>query len=101
MTATVDVDRLVDDLADVVPGAVRAVVASADGVPVAVSTGVPEALAAQLSAIAAGMAGLTGGAADLLNTGKVHHTTVEMTQGVLVLRTFPDGSHLAVLTIRE
>jgi predicted regulator of Ras-like GTPase activity (Roadblock/LC7/MglB family) len=99
--ATVDVDRLVDDLADVVPGAVRAVLASADGLPVAVSTGVPAALAEQLSAIAAGMAALTRGAADLLDTGQVHHTTVEMTQGVLVLRTFPDGSHLVVLTIHE
>jgi predicted regulator of Ras-like GTPase activity (Roadblock/LC7/MglB family) len=101
MTVTVDVDRLVDDLAEVVPGAVRAIVAEADGLPVAVSTGVPAALAAQLAAIAAGMAGLAGGAADLLDNGGVHHTTVEMTNGVLVLRTFPDGSHLVVLTVRE
>lgn len=97
----VDVDRLVDDLTDVVPGTVRAVVSAADGLPVATSAGLPSAHAAQLSAIAAGIAGLTAGVAELLGTARVLHTTVEMSRGVLVLTTLPDGSHLAVLTLRE
>ncbi len=97
----VDVDRLVDDLADVVPGAVRAVWCSEDGLPLATSAGLPTAVAAQLAAFAAGIAGLTAGAAELLGIAPVRHTTVEMTRGVLVLRSFPDGTHLAVLTNRE
>jgi predicted regulator of Ras-like GTPase activity (Roadblock/LC7/MglB family) len=99
--SVVDVDRLVDDLTDVVPGSVRAVLTSVDGLPLATSTGVPAAPAAQLSAISAGIAGLAAGAAELLDTARVLQTTIEMTRGVLVLTTLSDGSHLAVLTLRE
>jgi predicted regulator of Ras-like GTPase activity (Roadblock/LC7/MglB family) len=97
----VDVDRLVDNLTDVVPGSVRALVTSADGLPLATSAGLPADRAAHLSAFAAGIAGLTAGAAELLGTARVLHTTIEMTRGVLVLTTLSDGSHLAVLTLRE
>ena len=41
----VDVDRLVDDLADVVHGVVRAVACAADGTPLATSSGLPSAQA--------------------------------------------------------
>lgn len=97
----VDVDRLVDDLADVIHGVVRAVVCSADGTPLAISAGLPAVQASRLAAFAAGIAGLTAGTAALVGASRVHHTTVETTRGALVLTTLPDGSHLAVLTIRE
>jgi predicted regulator of Ras-like GTPase activity (Roadblock/LC7/MglB family) len=97
----VDVDRLVDDLADVVHGVVRAVACAADGTPLATSSGLPPANAARLAALAAGVAGLAAGAAEVLGATRVHQTTVEMGRGVLVLTTLRDGTHLAVLTIRE
>jgi predicted regulator of Ras-like GTPase activity (Roadblock/LC7/MglB family) len=97
----VDVDRLVDNLTDVVPGSVRAVIAAADGLPLATSAGLPSAPAAHLSALAAGIAGLTAGAAELLGAARILQTTIEMARGVLVLTPLADGSHLAVLTLRE
>jgi len=97
----VDVDRLVDDLADVIHGVVRAVACSGDGAPLAISAGLPAARASQLAAFAAGAAGLAAGAAAIVGANRVHHTTIEMDRGVLVLTTLHDGTHLAVLTIRE
>ncbi|MBB4909128.1 roadblock/LC7 domain-containing protein [Actinophytocola algeriensis] len=97
----VDVDRLVDDLADVVHGVVRAVACTADGTPLATSAGLPPAQASRLAALAAGIAGLAAGTAAVLGATRVHCTTIEMAQGALVLTTLPDGTHLAVLTIRE
>jgi predicted regulator of Ras-like GTPase activity (Roadblock/LC7/MglB family) len=97
----VDVDRLVDDLADVIHGVVRAVACAADGTPLATSSGLSSAQANRLAALAAGVAGLTAGAAPLLGANRVHQTTIEMARGVLVLTTLRDGTHLAVLTVRE
>jgi len=97
----VDVDRLVDDLADVVHGVVRAVACAADGTPLATSAGLPQVQASRLAALAAGIAGLAAGAAAVTGANRVHSTTIEMARGTLVLTTLDDGSHLAVLTIRE
>jgi predicted regulator of Ras-like GTPase activity (Roadblock/LC7/MglB family) len=101
----VDVARLVDDLADVltdvVHGVVRAVACGADGTPLAASSGLPRVTADRLAALAAGVAGLAAGAAALLGAHRVHQTTIEMARGVLVLTTLRDGTHLAVLTVRE
>lgn len=97
----VDVDRLVADLAGVIHGTVAAVVTSADGLPLAASAGLPPVQAAQLATITAGITALTAGAAEFLGALRVRHTTIEMTCGVLVLTTLPDGRHLAVLTRRE
>ncbi|MFC4857571.1 roadblock/LC7 domain-containing protein [Actinophytocola glycyrrhizae] len=97
----VDVDRLVDDLADVIQGVVRAVACAADGTPLATSAGLPAAQATRLAAFAAGVAGLTAGAATVTGATRVHCTTIEMRRGTLVLTTLADGTHLAVLTVRE
>ena len=41
------------------------------------------------------------GTAAILGATRVHATTIELARGALVLTTLPDGTHLAVLTIRE
>lgn len=46
-------------------------------------------------------AGLAAGTATILGATRVHATTIEVARGALVLTTLPDGTHLAVLTIRE
>jgi predicted regulator of Ras-like GTPase activity (Roadblock/LC7/MglB family) len=64
---------------------------------VAASAGLPRDRAEQLSAIAAGLASLTVGAADLFSAGGVVQSVTEMQHGFLLLMTVGNGSHLAVL----
>lgn len=97
----VDVDQLVDHLADVIHGRVRALVGTADGRPLASSAGLSPAQAAELATYAAAITGLTAGAADVLATTDVRRTTVDMANGALVVTTLPDGTILTVLTVFE
>jgi uncharacterized protein len=80
-----------------VPGVSHAVLVSADGLMVAASEGLPRDRADQLSAMAAGLASLTVGAAHLFTAGRVIQSVIEMERGFLLLMSVGDGSHLAVL----
>jgi predicted regulator of Ras-like GTPase activity (Roadblock/LC7/MglB family) len=80
-----------------VPGVAHAVLVSADGLMVAASDGLPRDRADQLSAMAAGLASLTTGAATLFTAGKVIQSVIEMERGFMLMMTVGDGSHLAVL----
>ena len=80
-----------------VPGVAHAVLVSADGLMVAASDGLPRDRADQLSAMAAGLASLTTGAAHLFTAGRVVQSVIEMERGFLLLMTVGNGSHLAVL----
>ena len=82
-----------------VPGVAHAVLVSADGLMVAASDGLPRDRADQLSAMAAGLASLTAGAAHLFTAGRVVQSVIEMERGFLLLMTVGDGSHLAVLAV--
>jgi hypothetical protein len=82
-----------------VPGVAHAVLVSADGLMVAASAGLPRDRADQLSAMAAGLASLTAGAAHLFTAGRVVQSVIEMERGFLLLMTVGDGSHLAVLAV--
>jgi hypothetical protein len=66
------------------PGAVHAVLATVDGVSVAVSAGLPPARAEQLSTIGAGLLSLADGAGTMMGTGAPHHVIVEMYAGLLL-----------------
>jgi predicted regulator of Ras-like GTPase activity (Roadblock/LC7/MglB family) len=72
-------------------------VVSADGLPAAVSDRLDRPMADQLAATASGLAGLTQGAAHLLDCGLVKQTMVEMDRGLLIVLSIRDGSCLAVL----
>src|SRR5690606_42094391 len=92
-----DVNWLVSNFVEEVPGVAHAVVVSADGLPMAFSRGFPEDRADQLAAVAAGLVSLTQGAARVFEAGEVVQTLVEMERGLLLVMSFSDGSCLQVL----
>ncbi|MFE9566713.1 roadblock/LC7 domain-containing protein [Streptomyces sp. NPDC006487] len=79
------------------PGAEEGVVASADGLVVASSAGVPRDRADQLAALATGLASLAAGGSALLGGGEVLQTLVEMDGGVLFVAAPPAGGAVAVV----
>lgn len=88
---------LVDSFVDRVPGVAHAVVVSADGMLLTVSSGLPRDRADQLAAVTAGLVSLTLGAARCFEAGGVVQTVVEMERGIVLIMAISDGSSLAVL----
>jgi predicted regulator of Ras-like GTPase activity (Roadblock/LC7/MglB family) len=66
------------------PGAVHAVMATVDGVQIAVSAGLPPERADQLATIGAGLLSIADGAGIMMNTGTPRHVVVEMYGGLLL-----------------
>jgi len=66
------------------PGAAHAVLATVDGVTVAVSAGLPIERAQQLATIGAGLLSIADGAGIMMNTGAPRHVIVEMYGGLLL-----------------
>src|SRR5215468_8986560 len=66
------------------PGATHAVLATVDGVNVAVSAGLPAERAEQLSTIGAGLLSIADGAGIMMNTGAPRHVMVEMYGGLML-----------------
>lgn len=92
-----DLDRLITDFTERVPGVVRALVVSSDGVPMAASGPVQADDLQELSAITSGLIGLARGAAEVTDGGAFTQALVAMEQGTLVIMAIDDGSSLAVL----
>ena len=92
-----DADQLIADFAGRVPGVLRAAVVAGDGVLVAVSDRTRPDQLKQLSAITAGLIGLAGAAARILDDD-VTQALVTMAGGTLVIMSIDQGSSLAVLT---
>jgi len=92
-----DLSWLITDFTERVPDALHAAVVSSDGVPVAVSDGLPPDRVEQLSAITSGLISMARGAASMLDGGAVTRTLVTMHEGVLLIVAISDGSSLAVL----
>jgi uncharacterized protein len=91
-----DLSWLVTDFTERVPGVEHAAVVSSDGVPLAVSDGIPPGRLENLSAITSGLNSLAR-TAQILAGGAVTQTLVTMEQGVLVIVAISDGSSLAAL----
>jgi predicted regulator of Ras-like GTPase activity (Roadblock/LC7/MglB family) len=66
------------------PGAAHAVLATVDGVSVALSAGLPVDRAEQLATIGAGLLSIADGAGVMMNTGTPRHVIVEMYGGLLL-----------------
>jgi uncharacterized protein len=66
------------------PGATHAVLATVDGVKVAVSAGLPAERAEQLATIGAGLLSIADGAGIMMNTGTPRHVIVEMYGGLML-----------------
>jgi predicted regulator of Ras-like GTPase activity (Roadblock/LC7/MglB family) len=76
------------------------VVVSADGLRLAASQGVGEALGDQLAAVTSGLLSLAQGIAQSFVAGPVRQTIVEMAGGYLFVTSISEGSTLAVLAER-
>ena len=105
MTAagTVDgrqLDWLLVDFVRGTAGARHALVVSADGLRLATSQGVGEALGDQLAAVTSGLASLALGVAQSFAAGLVRQTIVEMAGGYLFVTSMSEGSMLAVFAER-
>ena len=92
-----DLNWLVSDFTGRVADVAHAAVGSADGVPLALSDGIPESFAEQLAAITSGLASLMQGAARIFNAGTPTQALVEMEGGLMVIKAISDGSSLCVL----
>lgn len=77
-------------------GVLNAVVVSADGLRLATSPGMDEALADPLSAAASGLVSLARGTAALIGGGRVTQTILEMDGGYLFVTAIDRGATLAV-----
>ncbi|SBW28520.1 MULTISPECIES: roadblock/LC7 domain-containing protein [Protofrankia] len=88
---------LINNFVDRVPGVAHTVVVSADGLLLAVSDGFPRDRADQLAAVASGLVSLTQGAARVFEAGNVTQTVVEMEHGFLFIMAISDGASMAVL----
>lgn len=88
---------LITDFTERVPDALHAAVVSSDGVPVAVSDGLPPDRVEQLSAITSGLISMARGTASMFDGGAVTQTLVTMQEGVLMIVAIGNGSSLAVL----
>jgi uncharacterized protein len=92
-----DLNWLVTNFAERVPDVAHAVIVSADGLSLAVSTGFPAEHADQVAVVTSGLSGLTQGAARMFDSGIVVQTVVEMEAGVMVIMTISTAASLAVL----
>jgi len=88
---------LINNFVDRVPGVAHTVVVSADGLLLAVSDGFPRDRADQLAAVSSGLVSLTQGAARVFEAGLVTQTVVEMEHGFLFIMSISDGASMAVL----
>jgi predicted regulator of Ras-like GTPase activity (Roadblock/LC7/MglB family) len=92
-----DLNWLVTDFTLRVADVAHAIVVSADGVPLALSEGIPEEAAEQLAAITSGLASLIQGAARIFEAGLPTQALVDMQGGLMLIKAVSDGSTLAVL----
>ncbi|HEX4087673.1 MAG TPA: roadblock/LC7 domain-containing protein [Trebonia sp.] len=92
-----DLNWLISNFTRRVTDVAHAAVVSADGVPLAVSKGLPDEFAEQLAAITSGLASLMAGAARIFEAGEPTQALVEMMGGLMIIKSVSDGSSLCVL----
>ena len=96
-----DLNWLVTEFTIRVADVAHAIVVSADGVPLALSEGIPVEAVDKFSAITSGLTSLIRGAAQIMQAGQPLQAMVEMDYGLLFVKAISDGSCLAVLTAPE
>jgi predicted regulator of Ras-like GTPase activity (Roadblock/LC7/MglB family) len=96
-----DLNWLVTEFTTRVEDVAHAIVVSADGVPLALSAGIPSQAVEQLAAITSGLTSLIVGAARVFEAGLPTQALVEMDRGLMFVKSISDGSSLAVLTAPE
>ncbi len=96
-TGANNINWLINNFVDRVPGVTECVVVSADGLPMAMSSGLDRASADRFAAVASGLIGLAYGAAGRFGGGAVHEVIVEMEHAFIFVTGISDGSSLAVV----
>ncbi len=96
-SAANNVNWLVANFVDRVPGVSEAVVVSSDGLPMALSGGLDRDAADRFAAVASGLIGLAYGAAGRFGGGRVNEVIIEMEHAFLFVTGVSDGSCLAVV----
>jgi predicted regulator of Ras-like GTPase activity (Roadblock/LC7/MglB family) len=96
-----DLNWLVTEFTGQVEGVAHAIVVSADGMPLALSAGIPAAAAEQLAAITSGLTSLMQTTARAFDGGAATQALVEMDGGLMFVKAISDGSSLAVLAASE
>ncbi|TCO54045.1 roadblock/LC7 domain-containing protein [Actinocrispum wychmicini] len=96
-----DIDSLLNDFAERVPGVTHVVGVSADGIVVAAARSLDVAGAEQLAAIASGLVGLLAGAARLLAAAPVVSNLTELKDIFLLSMAVSDGASLLVAASRN
>jgi predicted regulator of Ras-like GTPase activity (Roadblock/LC7/MglB family) len=93
-------DWLLVDFVRSTAGTRHALVVSSDGLRLAASQGIDEALGDQLSAVTSGLLSLAMGVASSFGAGPVRQTIIEMAGGYLFVTSISEGSMLAVFAER-
>jgi uncharacterized protein len=96
-----DLNWLITNFAERVPSIAHAIVVSSDGLPLAVSEGLPPDRVEQLAAVVSGVTSLTQGASRMFEGGTLNQTVVDMQRGLLVVMAISDGSSLAALAATD
>lgn len=96
-TQASNINWLVNNFVDKVPGVSESVVVSSDGLPLAASTGLDRDAIDRFSAVSSGLIGLAYGAAGRFGGGAVNEIIVEMERAFLFVTGISDGSLLAVV----
>jgi len=96
-----DLNWLVTEFTMRVTDVAHAIVVSADGVPLALSEGIPEQAVDKFSAITCGLTSLVTGAAQIMQAGMPLQAMIEMDRGLMFVKAISDGSCLAVLAAPE
>lgn len=92
---------LLDDLVERVPGVRDAAVLSADGLLVGGSQGLDQAAAEHLAAVASGLQSLARGASRHFGGGPVRQTIIEMESAFLFVTAAGSGSSLAIIAAAD
>jgi uncharacterized protein len=92
-----DLNWLISDFSARVADVAHTAIVSADGVPLALSDGIPDDFAEHLAAITSGLASLMAGAARIFEAGLPIQAMCEMDGGLMIIKAVSDGSSLCVL----
>ena len=92
---------LLDNFVAETVGVEDALAVSADGIRLAVSDGLPEAMADQFGAITSGLSSLTLGAARCFAEDNVHRVIIEMDRSYLLIVTITHGAVLGVVARKD
>lgn len=101
MTAGQGQDWLLSDFVQRVPSVKRAVLLSVDGILIAASSGMEQASAEHMAAVAAGFASLARSAGRHFEAGPARQTIIELESAFLLVTPAGAGACLAVLSAAD